>query len=82
LRLFQKKFSREATPYLHPLGEPWFECKTNAFSLVLFKCFDIMSAKRRNKLLLRDKYEYEMQREIRDNTLKSLKQTKISDFFN
>ncbi len=41
-----------------------------------------MSAKRRNKLLLRDKYEYEMQREIRDNTLKSLKQTKISDFFN
>jgi hypothetical protein len=29
-----------------------------------------------------DQYFDQMQREIRDNTLKSLKQTKISDFFN
>jgi hypothetical protein len=31
---------------------------------------------------LYDQYFNQMQREIRDNTLKSLKQTKISDFFN
>jgi hypothetical protein len=40
-------------------------------SLVLFKRLDIMSAKRRNKLLLSyDQYFDQMQREIRDNTLK------------